>query len=438
MRCLGIDIGSSSIKGGVLNLASGKVEQIAREPFPDPIAGLPAGFHEVAPADVVVRTRSVIQQLLDFAPEARHIFFCSQMGGILLLDANRQPVTNYLSWRDQRTLEPTTPDSSTTLLEDLRSRWSDQMFTELGKELKPGSATALLHWLARHKSLPAGATPVTIGDFVISHLCNTEPLMHRTHGIGMINLLNQDWHHTAFQAIDLHGLLWPKFAEDQLPAGVLYEGGRALECFAAIGDQQAALYGINLQENELSINASTGSQVSRITPTFQPADCQTRCWFGGQFLNTITHIPAGRSLTVIESLLTELARSAGLKIDSSWQLIAHAAENSTGNGLTCDLSFFSSAMGNDGHISGITTENFTVGNLFQAAFEFMAESYLVCSKRLSPQPQWDRLAVSGGLVQAFSSLRTKLQARFPWPMREVAEQEETLTGLLRIAASQVT
>ena len=96
MRCLGIDIGSSSIKGGVLNVATGKVEQLAREPFPDPVAGLPSGFHEVVPADVVVRTRSVIRQLLDFAPEARQVHFCSQMGGILLVDANRQPVTNYL------------------------------------------------------------------------------------------------------------------------------------------------------------------------------------------------------------------------------------------------------------------------------------------------------------------------------------------------------
>ena len=438
MRCLGIDIGSSSIKGGVLNLATGKVEQLAKEPFPEPVAGLPSGFHEVEPADVVVRTRSVIRQLLDFAPEARQVHFCSQMGGILLLDADRQPVTNYLSWRDQRTLETVALNSKATVLEEIRSRLSDQIFTELGKELKPGSATALLHWLARRKALPAGTTPITIGDFVISQLCNAEPLMHRTHGIGMVNLLNQDWHHAAFDALDLQGLQWPGFAEDNLPVGVLHAEGRALQCFAAIGDQQAALFGIDLQQNELSINASTGSQVSRITSTFQPADCQTRCWFGGRFLNTITHIPAGRSLTVIESLLTELARSAGLNFDNSWQLIARAAENATGNGLKCDLSFFSGAMGDNGHISGITTENLTVGNLFQAAFEFMADSYLICSQRLSPQPQWDRLAVSGGLVQAFSPLRTKLQARFPWPMREVAEQEETLTGLLRMAARQTT
>ena len=212
--------------------------------------------------------------------------------------------------------------------------------------------------------------------------------------------------------------------------GELETNGRRLTCYPVIGDQQAALRGIKLAPHELSINASTGSQVSQITAEFRPADCQTRPWFDGQFMNTITHIPAGRSLTVLEALLTELSRMAGLRIENSWKLIQNAAESTTGDGLTCDLSFFASAMGSNGRIAGITTENFTVGNLFNAAFEFMADSYLTCSRRMSPDPTWNQLAISGGLVQSFGSLRRKIEARFPLPIREVAEQEESLMGLI--------
>ena len=147
-------------------------------------------------------------------------------------------------------------------------------------------------------------------------------------------------------------------------------------------------------------------------------------------MNTITHIPAGRSLTVLESLLTEIPRLAGIKVENSWQLIRQATENATGNGLHCDLSFFASAMGFDGRIYGITTENLSVGNLFHAAFEFMADSYLTCSQRMSPQPTWNQIAISGGLVQSFAPLRTMIEDRFRLPIREVAEQEETLLGLL--------
>ncbi|MEY4186599.1 MAG: hypothetical protein RIT02_1633, partial [Planctomycetota bacterium] len=54
-------------------------------------------------------------------------------------------------------------------------------------------------------------------------------------------------------------------------------------------------------------------------------------------------------------------------------------------------------------------------------------------RRLADTPSWNQLAVSGGLVQAFPALRHRLAQRFAWPMREIAEQEETLTGLLKLA-----
>lgn len=432
MQCIGIDIGSSSIKGAILNLETGLVEHIEKNAFPGPVAALPAGFHEVSPQAVVQSTLEVIERLLPLAPNATQLRFSSQMGGILLLDAQHRPASNYLSWRDQRSLLPA-PGGSTPLLDQLRQQWTDQHFTELGKELKPGSATTLLYWLAQHKQLPRHIIPVTIGDYVIAQISSSRPRMHRSHGIGMVNLTTGDWHYAAFDAAGIGELHWPDFASESEPVGQFTHHGHKLDCFAAIGDQQAALLGIDLTSEELSINCSTGSQVSQITPSFQPGNCQTRCWFNGQFLNTVTHIPAGRSLTVLEALLTELPRAAGINLTSSWQLIAEATGKETCNGLTCDLSFFASAMGDRGRIENITTENLTVGSLFCAAFDFMADSYLDCSQRLSGNPSWKQLAVSGGLVQAFPALRRRLAERFSWPMREVAEQEETLTGLLKLA-----
>jgi len=432
MRCIGIDIGSSSIKGGILNLESGLVEHTEKTAFPGHLPALPAGFHEVDPQAVVQCTREVLNRLLQAAPAATQIRFTSQMGGILLLDAQHKPVSNYLSWRDQRSLLPA-PGRAIPLLDQLRQTWTELQFEELGKELKPGSATALLHWLAQHRQLPRQTMPVTIGDYVVSQICKAPPRMHRSHGIGMINLQTGDWHHDAFAAAGIDGLHWPTLASESEIIGHLTNNGQQLECFAAIGDQQAALFGIDLSSSELSINCSTGSQVSQITTRFQPGNCQTRCWFDGQFLNTVTHIPAGRSLTVLEALLTELPRAAGISLPNSWQLIAEATEHATSNGLSCDLSFFSSAMGDRGRIENITTENLTVGGLFCAAFDFMADSYLECSRRLADTPSWNQLAVSGGLVQAFPALRHRLAQRFAWPMREIAEQEETLTGLLKLA-----
>lgn len=433
MRCIGIDIGSSSIKGGILDLDGARVAHTEKTAFPDPVAGLAPGFHEVAVDAIVEGTRGILLSLLRKAPDARSLRVSSQMGGVVLVDARGRPLTRYLSWRDQRSLQPAS-GAAAPLLQDLRDAWSDAQFERLGKELKPGSTSALLYWLARNGALPACATPVTIGDYVIAALCKAPPRMHRTHAIGLIDLRAGAWDHEAFAAARIDGLRWPELAGEDEPVGQIALEGRKLDCFAAIGDQQAALFGIELQTAELSINCSTGSQVSQITTAFRPGDCQSRCWFGGQFLNTVTHIPAGRSLAVLESLLTELPRAAGIDIGNSWKLIAAATETSSGaGGLACDLGFFSSAMGDRGRIDGITTENLTIGNLFCAAFDFMADSYLACSRRLAATPSWERLAVSGGLVQSFPALRRRLAERFRLPMREVPAQEETLMGLLKLA-----
>jgi sugar (pentulose or hexulose) kinase len=432
MRCIGLDIGSSSIKGGILNLETGAVEHTERAPFPEPIAGRAPGVHEVCADAVVEATREILEALLRQAPDARQLRVSSQMGGVLLLGADGRPLTNYLSWRDQRATKPLAGGTA-ALLDELRTAWTDAQFEQLGKELKPGSATTLLHWLARHGRLPAAATPVTIGDYVVAALCQGPARMHPTNAIGLIDLRTGDWHHEAFAAAGIGGLAWPELAGEVEPVGQIAIAGAVLEAFAAIGDQQAALFGIDLAPSELSINCSTGSQVSRITRGFEPGDCQTRAWFGGAFLNTVTHIPAGRSLSVLEALLTALPRAAGIEVPHSWSLIAEATDAADGGGLTCDLSFFSSAMGDRGRIEGITTENLTVGNLFCAAFDFMADSYLACSLRLAETPSWTRLAVSGGLVQAFPALRRRLAARFPLPMRDVPAQEETLLGLLKLA-----
>jgi len=433
MRCIGLDIGSSSIKGGILDLETGRVAPIERTAFPDPVPGPVPGAHEVPVDAILAATRKVLASLLRQAPEARQLRVSSQMGGMVLLDPRGRPLTHYLSWRDQRTLAPA-PGRTVPLLEDLRGAWTDTQFEQLGKELKPGSTTALLHWLARQGRLPAGATPVTIGDCVVAALCEAPPRMHRTNAIGLMDMRADDWHHAAFAAARIDGLRWPDLAQETETLGRTTIAGQTLDVFAAIGDQQAALLGQGcLRPGEMKAS-STGSQVSQVTPGFRPGDCQTRCWFGGAFLNTVTHVPAGRSLSVLEALLGELPRAAGLDMQGSWRLIAEATEAAEGTGgLSCDLGFFASAMGDRGRIESITTENLTVGNLFRAAFDFMADSYLACSRRLSPTPSWDSLAVSGGLVQAFPALRRRLAARFALPMREVGEQEETLMGLLALA-----
>ncbi len=429
MYCIGLDIGSSSIKGGILNCESGAISDVRRAAFPEPVAGRPGSF-EVCPQAVLAATTDVLGQLLECNPAVSEVRVCSQMGGILLVDSSGQSVTPYLSWRDQRSLAAADSGTDRSFLESLERQLPPEQFAELGRELKPGSALTLLAWLRQHGQLPR-AQPLTIGDYVISQLCRAPARMHRTHALGLLNLTTGEWHQQVLESCGLGDLFWPALAETQEIVGEWDSGHGVLPFFPAIGDQQAALKGIDLTPEELSLNISTGSQVSRITADFEPGHYQTRSWFGGQYLNTVTHIPAGRSLTVLFQLLTEIAGE--INEADAWQRINAAVGRSTASELSCDLSFFAAATGNEGSIRGISVENLTVGNLFLAAFTFMADSYRQFSRQLDPAESWSKLAVSGGLVQRFGVLRSLLQERFGCALREIAEQEETLSGLLRLA-----
>ena len=432
MQALGIDIGSTSVKGAVLDLAEGTVHPPVSRPFPSPISGLPSGWVEIDPNQIGATVDEVLSILLEQSPEAKRIYFSGQMGGLILLDERALPLSNYISWRDQRTLQPSSSERS--LIEGLRSTWeSTGELIQLGGELQPGSETSLLAWLAARGELPRSAIPTCVGDFVIARLAGHPIPMHATQAIGLLDLKRDGWHRPALASIGLGDTRLPALALNEDCVGTATIAGRYVELFGSYGDQQCALRGANLQRGELSLNISTGSQVSRRVTTFNPGCYQTRKYFFGDYLDTVTHIPAGRSLNVMVDLLTELARSEGVSLANPWKTIQRKVEEISETDLEVDLAFFRSPVGDHGCIDRITTENLHVGSLFLAAYRSLADNYVRLAERFSGT-DWKAIVLSGGMTKNAPRLRGMIEQRFSANIRE-AMDEETLLGLLDVARS---
>ncbi len=436
MKCLALDIGSSSLKGAVLDVASREISHLESRPFPAAIEGLPPQCFEVEPATVEAAACDIITALLAKAPDAERLYCSGQMGGLMLVDEQGRPLSNYLSWRDQRSRAPDADGQS--MLEQVRFRLGDDLFESIGRELQPGSTTTLLYWLNKNKMLPAGAIPISIGDYVVGALCGSRPRMHVTHAIGMLDLESLDWHHKAFAQLGLAHVALPQLVRNVECVGSFEHRGRHIDCFGAYGDQQCALAGAGLQLGELSINISTGSQVSRRTQKLSRGNFQSRAYFFGDRLQTITHLPAGRSLNVLVELVTEVATAAGSPTADPWRVINVLTReiepaNEDCSDLQVDLSFFAGPLGSTGTIRNITTENLSVGRLFDAAFRAMAENYDHCASWLDPERTWSKVVLSGTLAREGSRLRQYLAERFQVPMRE-SRDEEALLGLLELAS----
>ena len=273
-------------------------------------------------------------------------------------------------------------------------------------------------------------------DFVLSVLCGSAPGVELTNAsaYGLLNLETLDWHREVIKELGLNHLRWPVLRNHGDVVGYLKAGANLVPCYTPIGDNQCALLGALLGAEELSLNISTGSQVSRLTTGLAVGDYQTRPFFGGMYLNTFTYPPGGRSLNVLVDLLIELARAQNASsIQDPWTLIAQAATEVADTDLEVDLKFFAGPDGGRGMISNIRGENLTVGHLFRAAFKDMANNYHACALRLWPEGSWKNIVFSGGLAYKLDALRDTIQRKFGTNYRLCPYEEDTMFGLLILA-----
>ncbi len=435
MSFIAIDIGTSFIKGAVLDLDALNLDHIQRVPFPGFLPGLPPLYHEVDPQAILNAVTRLLHGLLPLANDVQGLVFCSQMHTLIFAGARGEPLSNLVSWQDQRVLMPH-PSGKGTYFDVLNLRILPVDQHRLGNELRPGQPIGLLFWLAEQGLLPGGdACPASLPDFVVANLCSAPPVTEITHGMshGALNLETGDWHTPVLAELGLAGVRWPAIQPQGAIAGCLTHAGRKIPCYTPVGDYQSALAGSLLRSGELSLNISTGSQVSLLRPQADFGDFQTRPFFDGRFLRAITHIPAGRSLNILVRLLSELAVSQGFELTDPWPAIIRAAAEVPDSELRIDLAFYNSPVGDHGSLTGIRDENLTVGHLFRAAFQAMADNYYACALRLSPEQDWRGLVFSGGLAQKIPLLRELIAAKFKQDYRICPTAEDSLLGLLALA-----
>jgi len=433
MSFIGIDLGTSFVKGAVLDLERRRLLHARRTPFPPPLADQAPGHCEFDPAAVVDAVRALLSELSAQAPDCEGLVMCSQMHGMVLRDGRGEARSSCITWRDQRAAEPH-PSGRGSYFEVLTWRLDPEEVRRLGRELDPGRPLSYLFWFAEQGKLDPRLTPISIADFVLSVLCHSEPGVELTNAAayGALDLETLGWHERVIEKLGLGGLRWPPLRNCGEVVGYLDLPGKPIPCYTPVGDYQCALLGALFGEDELSLNIATGSQVSRLTSHLTLGGYQTRPYFEGKFLNAFTGVPAGRALDVLVGLLCELPGAEA--VNDAWGAISRAVEAVPDTDLEVNLGFFPNDRGERGRIVNVRGDNLSVGHLFRAAFKNMADTYYDCAVRLWPEAAWNNLLLSGGLAARLSALRETLQTRFRTAYRLAPFEEDTLFGLMIFAS----
>ena len=410
-----VDVGTSFLKAAIVDPDALTVSEVRRAPFPPFAEGLPALWREADPRAVL----RAVEELLAGFDRAEGLLLCGQMHGFVLVDGRGEAVSNYISWLDQRV----TADE----FADFAERVTPAERAELGNEFKPGIALPLLWWLGRHGALPEGATPVSIADYVAARLCGATPVMEPTQAaaFGALRLGTLAWHGDAIGRLGLDALRWPEVH----PPGSVAGRWRGVPCYAAAGDQQAALAGALLAEGELSINIGTGSQVAMLSATAKAGDLQVRPYFDGGFLRTVTHIPGGRALSALAALLAEIG---GVREDEAWRHIVREVASVSATDLRAGIAFYPGPSGAAGFLENLHEGNLRVGHVFRAAFESMARNYEECARALTGRAM-KGVVFSGGVARRLPPVRELTAAALGLPWRLSPHGEDTLFGLMVLA-----
>lgn len=256
MKNLYIDVGSTNIKW---RAGEGEAKSIL---FPAPICCEDPYFEVEAE-----KIAGIIEKIIRTEGPGR-VFFSVQMHGYLLLKDGK-PVTNYISWRDKRGVG-TTPDFS--------------LNEEYGTRIKPN-----LPRLSLQLQEVDFDEFCTLGSYLVRRFSGNN-ITHIT------DAASTGFYNVKKHEADICGFTLPRAEYSVKEAGRYEESA----IYTPVGDQQAAVLGACGGVENFDgyvLNLGTAAQICLVSDSFISGDFESRPYFGGKILCTVTGLPGGAAIS---------------------------------------------------------------------------------------------------------------------------------------------
>ncbi len=430
-----IDFGASRVKSAIVDVNNGSFSNIQSRSSISPCVKT-ARQYEVSPHSLRDQFVSICNSYSnDLNMEFEGIVLCSEMHGFALLGRDGKVKTNYISWKDERSLSPVNGLDTFSLVND---ELGGEFRRITGMNPRPGLPFINALHLGRTGQLEKGCRIISLPDLLALSSDDAKEMSHSTMlaGLGFYDVsqgrvsqqLLAFFENTTGIALRLN---------DRVPigsvAGYWHSKTKKIPIYVAVGDHQCAVLGAcNVPRETISINIGTGSQVSIIDKDVD-GQIEIRPFFNSSLLTTITHIPAGRVLKEYLGFLEDIVTHCGLTNIDFWSIMQKLKkEDILSSTLDFDLSLFRSAWNyqKGGRIGNITENSLTLLNYVGSLVNNFVKQYLEVIAILDPLAEVHEYILSGGIPRRLPVL----QEVFTYSKKGVkitnsAEIDETLIGL---------
>ncbi len=414
-KVLLVDFGATHIKSTIYSMLNDRSDS-----FSDSFNKIVAPQNTSATAGQFVTSQSHLMRIfkdicqMHRKDEYDAIFISSQMHGFAVVDQDNRPLSDYISWQDQRG----------NMLDIENFSKITGMKNRLGLPIHN-----LAHMINVEKQYRKPIKILTLPEMLANVDGKTENIVHNSM-IASTGFYDINKEALSEEILDLiqHDISFNRCTSDVQIAGY-YED---IPIYTGVGDLQAAIRGVDTGDNDaILINVGTGSQVSTISDTKKrPPGIEYRPYLGKRHLHTITHIPAGRALNTFIKPFQEMG------IDCWGRMKEYSVEQIAKSNLEVDFAVFESATGytDGGFIRGIKEDNFNIDNILASFVRQMCLQYVKYVKKIDCNPELKWVILSGGIpksVPALSSLITIYTEKNC--ISSFSDIDETLYGLSKIA-----
>lgn len=268
MKILLVDVGSTNIK---YRLCTERGEALSQGSVPFPPPCLDDGIKFEVPLGEIFGT---VGRILA-ENEADELFLSVQMHGFILADEAMRPLTEYVSWRDRRSIKifPSAeiPKSSG------ESAKPNLPFLSLGAIAgeQPGLYKRAAHFFTLGSRLAywlTGRNASHITDAAASGFYDVR---------------------TGERRNSPYSVCLPEAAREVRALGEY----RGMRVFTPCGDQQCAVFGADAESDEYVLNLGTAAQLCTVADGYLEGDFESRPYFGGGTLCTVTGLIGGGEMS---------------------------------------------------------------------------------------------------------------------------------------------